>query len=172
MSTNAIRSILPYFFSSFLPSSLSWSFFFFFFLLLTIQLLSVWVLSQLCLTLCNPLDCSPPGSSGHSILQARTLEWFAMPSSRGFASPNNQTHISCIISCIAGVFFTTEPLGKLPDPIGECYFDRNGKRKLLALILIKIVLCFIAEEISCRKCRRSRSDYIFHISISFINVVT
>ena len=33
--------------------------------------------------LCNPMDCSPPGSSVHGILQARILEWVAMPSSRG-----------------------------------------------------------------------------------------
>ena len=38
---------------------------------------------QLCLTVCDPMDCSLPGSSVHGILQARTLEWVAMPSSRG-----------------------------------------------------------------------------------------
>ena len=38
---------------------------------------------QLCPTLCDPMDCSPPGSSVHGILQARILEWVAMPSSRG-----------------------------------------------------------------------------------------
>ena len=36
-----------------------------------------------CLTLCNPMDCSPPGSSVHGILQARILEWVAISSSRG-----------------------------------------------------------------------------------------
>ena len=36
---------------------------------------------QLCPTLCDPVDCSPPGSSVHGILQARILEWVAMPSS-------------------------------------------------------------------------------------------
>ena len=41
----------------------------------------------LCLTLCDPMYCSPPGSSVHGILQARILEWVAIPSSRGsFAS--------------------------------------------------------------------------------------
>ena len=35
--------------------------------------------------LCDPMDWSPPGSSVHGILQARTLEWVAMPSSRGFS---------------------------------------------------------------------------------------
>ena len=38
---------------------------------------------QLCPTLCNPMDCSPPGSSVHGILHIRILEWVAMPSSRG-----------------------------------------------------------------------------------------
>ena len=37
---------------------------------------------QLCTSLCDPMDCSPPGSSVHGILQARILEWVAMPSSR------------------------------------------------------------------------------------------
>ena len=36
-----------------------------------------------CPTLCSPMDCSPPGSSVHGLLQARVLEWVAMPSSRG-----------------------------------------------------------------------------------------
>ena len=38
---------------------------------------------QSCLTLCDPMDCSTPGSFVHRILQARILEWVAMPSSRG-----------------------------------------------------------------------------------------
>ena len=38
---------------------------------------------QLCPTLCSPMDCSPPGSSIHGVLQAIILEWIAMPSSRG-----------------------------------------------------------------------------------------
>ena len=51
------------------------------------------------LTLCNPMDCSPPGSSVHEILQARILEWVAMPFSRESSRPRDQTHIS-YISCI------------------------------------------------------------------------
>ena len=41
------------------------------------------LVAQLCLTLCSPMDCSPPGSSVHGILQARILEWVAIPFSRG-----------------------------------------------------------------------------------------
>ena len=54
---------------------------------------------QLCLTLCNPMDCSPPGSSVHGILQARTLEWVAMASSKGSCWPRDRTHVS-YVSCI------------------------------------------------------------------------
>ena len=39
--------------------------------------------AQTCPTPCDPMDCSPPGSSVHVILQARTLEWVAIPSTRG-----------------------------------------------------------------------------------------
>ena len=42
-----------------------------------------------CPTLCNPMDCSPPGSSVHGILQGRILEWVAMPSSRGSTRPRD-----------------------------------------------------------------------------------
>ena len=48
--------------------------------------------TQSCLTLCNPVDCSPPGSSVHGILQARRLQWVAMPSSRGSSRLRDQTH--------------------------------------------------------------------------------
>ena len=54
---------------------------------------------QSCLTLCDPMDCSPPGSSVRGILQARILEWVAIPFSRGSYPPRDWTCISCI-SCI------------------------------------------------------------------------
>ena len=53
-------------------------------------------------TLCNPLHCSLPGSSVHGILQARILEWVAIPFSRVFSQLRDQTQVSCI----AGRFFT------------------------------------------------------------------
>ena len=48
------------------------------------------------------MDCSPPGSSVHGILQARILEWVAISFSRESSQPRNQTQVSCI----AGRFFT------------------------------------------------------------------
>ena len=54
-------------------------------------------LLQSCLTLCNPMDCSPLGFSVHGILQSRILEWVAMPSSRGSSWPRDRTCISCLL---------------------------------------------------------------------------
>ena len=50
---------------------------------------------QLCLTLCDPTDCSSPGSSVPGISQTRILEWVAMPSSRGSSWPRDRTWVSC-----------------------------------------------------------------------------
>ena len=54
---------------------------------------------QLCPNLCDPMDCSLPGSSVHGILQAGKLKWVAVPSSRGSSRPGDQTLIS-YVSCI------------------------------------------------------------------------
>ena len=55
-----------------------------------------YLVPQSCLTLCNPMDWCPPGSSVHGISQARILEWVAMPHFRGSSLPRDWTHISCI----------------------------------------------------------------------------
>ena len=60
----------------------------------------------LCLTLCDPMDYRLLGSSVHRILQARILEWVAVPSSSGSSQPGDQTHIS-VSPALAGRFFTT-----------------------------------------------------------------
>ena len=83
-------------------------------------------LLQLCPALCDPVDCNPPGSSVHGILQARMLEWVVRGSSqffqervlewvpRGSSQPREQTRVSCI-SCTAGGLFTAQPLGNQPS---------------------------------------------------------
>ena len=53
-----------------------------------------------CLTLCDTMVCSLPGSSVHGILQARILEWVAMPSSRGPSRPRDQTCFSYAGKCV------------------------------------------------------------------------
>ena len=59
-------------------------------------------LLQSCPTLCNAMDCSPPGSSVHGILQTGILEWVAILFSRESSQPRDQTWVSCI----AGRFLT------------------------------------------------------------------
>ena len=54
--------------------------------------------AQSCLTLCDPLDCSPPRPSVCWIFQARVLEWVAISFSRGFSWPRDWTQVSCIVS--------------------------------------------------------------------------
>ena len=67
--------------------------------------------AQSCPGLCNPMDCSPPGSSVHRIFQARIPEWVAIFFSRGLPNPGVEP-MSPAASALAGRFFTTEPLRK------------------------------------------------------------
>ena len=65
---------------------------------------------------CKPMDHSLPGSSVHGILQARILEWVAMPSSRGSSQPRDATRGSCI----AGGFFICWDIREpLTNTVGE-----------------------------------------------------
>ena len=63
---------------------------------------------QSCLTLWDPMDYSPPGSSVHGILQAGILEWVAISYSRGSSQPRGQT----CVSCMGRQILYHEPLGK------------------------------------------------------------
>ena len=87
-----------------------------------------------------------PDSFVHGVFQARILEWVATYSSRGPFQPKDQSHISCGF-CIAGEFFSAEPLGK---PLYAEYIMRNARmdklqagikivgRKKKIIIIIKI----------------------------------
>ena len=61
------------------------------------------LVTQSCPALCDPMDCSLPGSAVRGILQARILEWVAISFSRGSSQPRDQTWVSRT----AGRFFTT-----------------------------------------------------------------
>ena len=78
------------------------------------------LVAQLCLTLCDPMDCSLPGSSVHGILQARILEWVAISFSRGSSPPRDWTQVSRI----ASRFLPSEP------PIGTKKSESfSGKKR-------------------------------------------
>ena len=67
--------------------------------------------AQLCLTLCDPMDCGPPGSSVYGILQARILEWVAMPSSRGiFLMQGSNPLLLCLLHWQVGSLTLAPPV--------------------------------------------------------------
>jgi len=72
-----------------------------------------------CSTLCDPMDCSPPGSSVHGIFQARIVEWVAISYSSRPSQPRDRTHVSFI----AGGFFTTEPPVKPHPSLYFCVYS-------------------------------------------------
>ena len=68
-----------------------------------------WIeVAQSCRTLCDPMDCSPLGSSVHGIFQARILEWVAISFSRGSSRPRDWTQVSALQADT----LTSEPPGK------------------------------------------------------------
>ena len=85
---------------------------------------------QACRTLCDPMDCSPPGSSVRGVLQARILEWVAMPSSSGSSWPPGIEPMSLTFPALAGVFFTTSTTWEAP-------WQWWNKMGILAILLHK-----------------------------------
>ena len=80
-------------------------------------------LLQLCQTLCEPMDCSPPGSSVHGTLQARILEWVAISFSRRSSQPRDQTCIPYVSGIGRQVHFHWRHLGS---------FSFMGGRELIS----------------------------------------
>ena len=90
--------------------------------------------------LCNAMDCILPGSSVHGILQARILEWVAMPSSRGFSHPRNWTRVSCFgrqvffttnATCEAWFSFIQLIIYCLPNHLGRLGFGGTERKDLV-----------------------------------------
>ena len=72
------------------------------------------MLLQWCLIPCRSMDCSPPGFTVYGILQARIMEWVAMPSSRGSSQPRDWTHVS-YVSCTGRQVLTTSATWEAPQ---------------------------------------------------------
>ena len=62
--------------------------------------------AQSCPTLCDPMDCSLPGSSVHGIFQAIVLEWIAISFSMGSSRPRDRTRVSCIVGRLFTIWAT------------------------------------------------------------------
>ena len=99
----------------------------------------VCLVAKSCLTLCDPMDCSLPGSSVHGICQVRILEWVVVPFSRDFANPR----IKPTSSELAGGFFTTELLGR---PMISNMFSMEGKTSIEYFSLFLITSYQIIRE--------------------------
>ena len=93
------------------------------------------LVTPLCPTLCNPIDCSPSGSSVHGISQLRILEWVAMPFSKGdLSDPGIDPH-SLMSPALAGRFFTTsttweEGPESWSNITSECVCEGVSKKRL------------------------------------------
>ena len=102
----------------------------------------VWV-AQLCLTLCNPMDCSPPCSCVHGILHARILKWVAISLSRGSSQPRGQNRVSCI----AGRFFT---IWATREARGVLYVSSNRTMgHLWSCLLLRLHLSVSLGQVLC-----------------------
>ena len=90
--------------------------------------------------LCDPVDCSPPASTVRGILQARILEWVAMPSSRGSSWPRDGTHGS-YVSCICRqVYYTISTTWEAPEELLKV------KVKLLSHVRLFATLWTVAYQ--------------------------
>ena len=108
-------------------------------MILNIYLVVV-VVAQSCLTLGDPMDCSPSGSSVHGIFQARILEWGAISYSRESSLSRDQTHISCI-SCIGRQIFYHCATWEAPLNVVNIYESKQ-----------RIPIIFKCMYIMCVKC--------------------
>ena len=105
--------------------------------------------AQSCRTLCDPLGCSPPGSSVPGVLQARILEWVAVSFSRGSSQPRNQTQVSCMV----GRFYTVWATREASCPHRVFYLSLN-------LCICQILNWLISCHSSIYCGRRERSSKI------------
>ena len=93
---------------------------------------------------CGPLDCSPPGSSIHGVLQARILEWVAIPFSRRSSWLRDQTQVSRT----AGGFFTIWATTEAQDPQTKANkpLSKFWKQRLIGLICVLFILSHLTPS--------------------------
>ena len=118
-----------------------------------------------CPTLCDPIDCSPWASSVHGMLQARILEWVAMPFSRGSSRSRDQTWVSCD-SCIAGGFFTAEPQGRPFNQCRESVIVDNWKLTLFFSLWGEVLISVLNDLTPIEG--KSHSHLFFFLSFYFV----
>ena len=115
--------------------------------------------AQSCPTLCNPMDCSPPGSSVHGILQARVLEWVAISFSRSSSWLRDRTRVSCTVGRRFTTWATREvpllpcntevpmPLQRAQSPTFLSLANLSGQ----TIVLTSILMIFVCQP----QCQRT-----------------
>ena len=107
--------------------------------------------TQSCPTLCDPMDCSPPGSSFHGIFQARVLEWGAISFSRGSSRPRDRTRVSWIPGRCFNLWATRETSFKRRHVIKfHLYIFKMGQPKETGFPR------WLSDKESAYQCRRRR----------------
>ena len=99
----------------------------------------------MCPILCDPTNCSPPGSSVHGIFQARKLEWVAISSSRWSSRPRDQTHISCISCNGRWILYQLRHLGNPGTVMNASKENKKGNRMdhvWLCVLITQIIQIF------------------------------
>ena len=110
--------------------------------------------TQSCPTLCDPVDCTLPGSSVHGILQARILEWVAISFSRGSSRPRDRTQISHIAGRCFNLWAKAKEVPK--SQILMQYF--------YLFSFIKIFICvYFLNVCYCGKSHMIKTYYFNHI---------
>ena len=107
---------------------------------------------QLGSTLCDPVDCSPPGSSVHGILQARRLEWVVTPSSRGSSRPRDWIHISYIFC--TGRWEEPRSLSLQGDPLPAEPQGNSKNTGMGSLSLFHRIFLYRESNLCVLHCRR------------------
>ena len=120
--------------------------------------------AQLCLTLCDPMDCSLSGSSVHGIFQARVLDCTAISFSRGSSRPRVKPEPPTL-PALAGGFFTTRTSWETLwdwDPQQRCQ-SYEGKGSVLAQTLIRkgFQECTVDRNKGSLYCSRKRKPYSY-----------
>ena len=92
------------------------------------------------------MDCHPPGSSVHGILQARILEWIAKPSSRRFSWSRDWTHISYVSSIVNWIFFLPSEPPRKPRLVLRSYLTVPGWMWSVALNILGRIIWTVAPR--------------------------
>ena len=97
-----------------------------------------------CPTLCNPMDCSPPGSSIHRVSQSRIPEWVAISFSTGSCQSRDQTHVVSWVSCVGLRFLYQLSHGKSSEffhKVSVCFLAADFTYMTISLEMVKVLLC-------------------------------